>query len=296
MKHKSLILLLFSVFQAQLAFGQSPNIAVDYFVTVNKPFGADNTKQIYTLNLVNNESLYFSNGQDDSLSQFINSGNNAERVELSGQTMAKLSDNHFASLAIDKFYKNYLRDTLIFNDLLGSEPLVVGEKISIFNWNVLPNKDTTILGYPCQSATTNFRGREYLAYFSPKLNNFGGPWKFDGLPGLILQVQSADNFFIIEPLKVALNTHLAPIQNPYKAIKKKNAISSWEQFVDIYTEQLLARYRYAMSKATRSTTFFSIDIKTNRIEDLGIGIVDKTTVKVLDSKLKAKKDAQKKKK
>ena len=64
-----------------------------------------------------------------------------------------------------------------------------------FGWEILPEtKD--ILGYKCQKAKGKFRGREYIAWFSSEIPRSDGPWKFSGLPGLILAVQDTRGDFV----------------------------------------------------------------------------------------------------
>lgn len=64
---------------------------------------------------------------------------------------------------------------------------------------VLPWKITdstkTILDYVCQKATLNFRGRDYVAWFTTDIPVSDGPWKFSGLPGLILKVEDTQQLF-----------------------------------------------------------------------------------------------------
>ena len=63
-----------------------------------------------------------------------------------------------------------------------------------FNWQY--QSDTaTILGYKCMKATATFRGRTYNAWFTPFLPLRYGPWKFNGLPGLVLKVADTEEFF-----------------------------------------------------------------------------------------------------
>ena len=74
------------------------------------------------------------------------------------------------------------------------EGLKVVEDI-VFDWDI-PNLETdTILGYPCMLATTNFRGRTYSAWFTLEIPINDGPWKFYGLPGLILKVEDSEGIF-----------------------------------------------------------------------------------------------------
>ncbi|MDR3060333.1 MAG: GLPGLI family protein [Prevotella sp.] len=64
-------------------------------------------------------------------------------------------------------------------------------------WNIA--SDTlTVLGYLCQKATTNFRGRAYEAWFTSDIPVNDGPWKLYGLPGLILKAQDSENLFSFE--------------------------------------------------------------------------------------------------
>lgn len=64
----------------------------------------------------------------------------------------------------------------------------------IYNWKIMPDT-TTIIGYSCTRATTEFRGRRYNAWFTMDIPSNDGPWKFMGLPGLILRVEDTDGVF-----------------------------------------------------------------------------------------------------
>ena len=48
-----------------------------------------------------------------------------------------------------------------------------------------------VCGHFCHKATAHFRGREWTAYYAPDIPVGRGPWKFGGLPGLILRVEDS---------------------------------------------------------------------------------------------------------
>lgn len=65
------------------------------------------------------------------------------------------------------------------------------------NWTIEP--DTAVFfNYLCQKANLSFRGRNYEAWFTPQIPINDGPWKFFGLPGLILKVTDTDEQFDFE--------------------------------------------------------------------------------------------------
>jgi GLPGLI family protein len=71
------------------------------------------------------------------------------------------------------------------------------EDLPVFDWKIFDDKQE-ILSYQCQKATTSFRGRDYVAWFAPDIPVPNGPWKFGGLPGLILKLSDSENNFVYE--------------------------------------------------------------------------------------------------
>jgi hypothetical protein len=60
------------------------------------------------------------------------------------------------------------------------------------SWKLLEEKKQ-ILTYQCSSASIDFGGRTWIAWYTSQIPFQDGPYKFDGLPGLILEIKSTDD-------------------------------------------------------------------------------------------------------
>lgn len=88
-------------------------------------------------------------------------------------------------------------NTLIYSELVYIDNLGFTENLNLFDWEIL-NERKNIAGYECTKATTKFRGRHYIAWFTHEIPMTDGPYKFNGLPGLILELQdSKKNFHFV---------------------------------------------------------------------------------------------------
>ena len=85
-----------------------------------------------------------------------------------------------------------------------------------FNWKIESEK-SKIGEYQAQKATTEFGGRKWTAWFSEDLPFQDGPYKFFGLPGLIVKIEDAD-------------------QNYSWQLKGNKTIENWEE--ETYAEKL----------------------------------------------------------
>jgi len=75
------------------------------------------------------------------------------------------------------------------------------ESLDLFNWQ-LTSDTATIAGYKAQKAITNFGGRKWVAWFSPELPINDGPYKFNGLPGLILKISDTQNHYVFDFISI----------------------------------------------------------------------------------------------
>jgi GLPGLI family protein len=95
----------------------------------------------------------------------------------------------------EDYYVNYpAKGMLSVSTGMWGKEYVYEEPVSKFEWKIKPDT-LTVLGYECIKATTTFRGRTYEAWFTPFIPIYQGPWKFNGLPGLILKVADTKRYF-----------------------------------------------------------------------------------------------------
>jgi len=78
------------------------------------------------------------------------------------------------------------------------------------NWTLL-DETKEISGMKCQKAKGSVYGREYEVWFSNAIPLPYGPWKLQGLPGLILEVRSTDG---------EINFELKGVQYPMDGVHK----------------------------------------------------------------------------
>lgn len=109
----------------------------------------------------------------------------------------KLMDDHHISPGgeTNVIYKNYPSGKITYTDNITSSDYLYEELNESFQWQIVTDT-MTILTYLCQKAVTDFRGRHYEAWFAVDIPINEGPWKFSGLPGLILKVSDQEEHFV----------------------------------------------------------------------------------------------------
>lgn len=63
------------------------------------------------------------------------------------------------------------------------------EPFSEIDWVIVEDSIKTILDYQCIMATTDYHCRKWIVWFTPEIPLQDGPWKFCGLPGLIMEAR-----------------------------------------------------------------------------------------------------------
>ncbi|MCL1652578.1 hypothetical protein BAZ12_00660 [Elizabethkingia miricola] len=91
-------------------------------------------------------------------------------------------------------FKDYKKSELVYSEVIDKALVGYKEPLLQMKWN-LKNESKEILSYTCYKAETEFRGRKYVAWYTKEVPFQDGPYKFAGLPGLILEVyDNKENF------------------------------------------------------------------------------------------------------
>lgn len=86
--------------------------------------------------------------------------------------------------------KDLVKNITYFKTRLGRDQYIYEEDRKI-DWKILP--ETVKIGeYEVQKAETTFAGRKWYAWFTQDIPFQDGPYKFKGLPGLIVKVEDAN--------------------------------------------------------------------------------------------------------
>ena len=103
----------------------------------------------------------------------------------------------------------------------------------VFDWKIGQEKKT-IMGLECTKATLRFRGRDYEAWFAPSVALQEGPWKFRGLPGLIMAIKDTKEHYVFECVNIRQVKKLELIKEYNRNYKELSRQQIRVFFEDIY--------------------------------------------------------------
>lgn len=136
------------------------------------------------------------------------------------------------------------------------------EDATNIKWQLL-DEFKEISGYKCQKAATTFRGRNYDAWFTSEIPLSFGPWKFSGLPGLILEVydQIGEVYFSAEQIQI-------PYPNAEGIVKKPSgdSVIDYREFVERENENSAKITQAILARSPKGSTLVSSKTTKNGIE------------------------------
>lgn len=182
------VLFLFSLLIGSLAFSQGRFI-------YELKFKIDSTKreniqsEIFNLDIANGKSFFYAM----KYAQYDSIAAENRKTGLRSPKPDPLLDY--------QILKNYKENKVFFREMVGADIYEVPDDAPQ-KWKITTEKKT-LANLPVQMATTQYKGRTWTAWFSKDIALSDGPYKFRGLPGLILEVYDAkdDYHFTIAQIK-----------------------------------------------------------------------------------------------
>ncbi|KUJ52944.1 GLPGLI family protein [Chryseobacterium sp. JAH] len=187
---KNLLLIIFT-FSNILLYAQNQRFSYEYkFVTDSTAKDKSETELMY-LDISKNGSKFYSRDKAvaDSLMKEIDKKSNPD---FSGIKFGKVQ------FVVEKSYPDY---KIIFFNSVDMDNYKVSDERNI-DWKILAEKEK-IGEFSAQKATTSFAGRKWTAWFTTDLPFQDGPYKFHGLPGLIVKIEdkAKSHSFILKGVK-----------------------------------------------------------------------------------------------
>lgn len=224
-------------FVAIAAMAQTADIEVSYVAhNPNLRDGKTDLTNQYILLSNNSESKFFS-----PVTQYLDSLNSTPEGKAKMKEIIKVAvgsrdfnkiPRHDGTIYVVKSFSD---KQLKYYDTAGAQKLTYEEGINQWNWETVADSTKNILGYECIMATTDYHGRKWTAWFTPEIPIQNGPWKLDGLPGLILEAEAEGGqySFIATGLQQATKT-IGPVYlaEDYERTSRIDFLKSKRAFLD----------------------------------------------------------------
>lgn len=182
------------------------------------------TEDLMVLRLNKHQSLFYCER-----SYIIDSLLSSDQAEAIRQDMLVNGVGKYRMGAVQyNILKNFTTKAIDYTDNVGGERYRYTEDLPLFNWEIT-GEQKKFWDYTCQKAICKFRGRTYEAWFTTDIPIMDGPWKFYGLPGLILEVSDSEKHYVFT--FVGMQPSNAKIETPH------------QQYAQTTRKQYLKAYR-----------------------------------------------------
>ncbi len=166
-------------------FAQNQRFIYEYKFVPNKDEPSDIKEEMMVLETTKDRSHFFSftSYKSDSIM----------RIDLENQLkttgMINIKKDAQKGLVRYQISKNYPDFDVFLHTRMMMDRYKVAESREI-KWKIL-NESKKVGDWQVQKAETDFAGRKWTAWFTTEIPIQDGPYKFHGLPGLIVQIEDA---------------------------------------------------------------------------------------------------------
>ena len=157
----------------------------------------------FELNFADNQSMYKMQEVEPDITE--NSGNGSIVMRFGG--------------ANTEYYKNFLTQKQVEKRELADKDYLIEDSLRHINWKLM-NEIKTILGYHCKKASGKTeRGSDVEAWYTEEIPVSSGPETFNGLPGMVMQVDINKEEFVITAVSLDKSVDKRELKAPVKGKK-----------------------------------------------------------------------------
>lgn len=222
-KNKFYIFFFVTVMLPLICFSQTKGL-INYGYIESLPNGNAKGMDYNAFLVFNNQMSYYATAKDS-----------LERIDRKNQE--KISEDDEGNISISLGIRlskdgdqvvNHLTKKTMWSSLYFKELIYVKEITPKINWKI--TKEVKTIGkFKCIKASANFRGRDYTAWFTTAISLPYGPWKLNGLPGLILEAYDS-NKHVYWYFKNTEYPYKTKENVKYLKIPKKNKIKNYIEY------------------------------------------------------------------
>ncbi|MGD1319308.1 GLPGLI family protein [Chryseobacterium sp. 2R14A] len=211
---------LFFIFLISLISAQNKEFTYEYQFVSDSTNRKNPSTEIMILNVGTEKSYYYS------LDKYVSDSTINQEMKKGLFAMPRpFNINEIIS-------KDLKSKEISFETKVGDANYHVEQNVNL-KWNLL-NEFDEILNHKVQKATTEFGGRIWNAWFAKDIPIQDGPYKFSGLPGLILKIEdkTLSHTFVLKGIK---NTQ-SPFEYPYRKDETRETKLSHEAYIKTYLQ------------------------------------------------------------
>jgi len=209
------------LFSSAISYAQKPEGTIRYIKTENvekKMLVMDYLSNLRVVAYTHTYSQVYGNGNESTSYSILSFNATRTRYEDSDENEAWYYSGRTEFIITRDFSKHTLHDII---ELLGKN-YIIEDSLQAPKWKIL-NEMKEIAGHICMNASYNdtLKKQKIVGWYALDIPISGGPERFFGLPGLLLEVDVNDGAMVIRADKIELKKLTTELDFPKKAKGKK---------------------------------------------------------------------------
>lgn len=192
MKNRTILIFLIGIYHTTGLAQKSISDDLKFKITYRQTAHMDSTD--VSVVITENMHLLIGNKISTFSSEGMNVQNKLKTYGSSGHTSKNAVTEFLYIISKDKTHNNSY-----YSETMGSTKTLHKDSLTDLKW-LITSETKNYKKYICQKATTTWRGRNYIAWFTEEIPINDGPYKFSGLPGLIVELLDTNKDYHFELL------------------------------------------------------------------------------------------------